>query len=65
MITPHLDILKRHNDGSFMWIESVVDIDAARRRLKVLADANPGEYFVFDQRLQQIVATTAQPRPVE
>lgn len=65
MATPHLDILKRQNDGSFIWIESVADIESARSRLNVLAGANPGEYFVFDQRQQQIVATTPPGRAVE
>ena len=59
-VTPHLDILKRHSDGSFIWIETVADIQSARDRLRHLAGLQPGEYFVFDQRLQQIVATTAQ-----
>jgi len=63
--TPHLDILKRQSDGSFIWIETVADIDSARHRLNVLAGANPGEYFVFDQRQQQIVATTGRRTIVE
>ena len=65
MATPHLDILKRQSDGSFIWIETVADIESARHRLNVLVGVNPGEYFVFDQRQQQIVATTAQRRTVE
>lgn len=64
MVTPHLDILKRQSDGSFIWIETVADIESARNRLRHLAGTSPGEYFVFDQKLQQIVATTAQPRMV-
>ena len=58
MRTPHLDIMKRQLDGSFIWIETVLDLESARNRLKMLAAAKPGEYFVFDHKQQQIVATT-------
>ena len=60
MATPHLDILRRQSDGSFTWIETVADLESARERLRDLALADPAEYFVFDQKLQQIVATTAE-----
>lgn len=50
------DILKRHDDGSFIWIEAADDIQAARARLNELSASSPGEYFVFDQKTQQIVA---------
>lgn len=56
MRAPHLDILKRQRDGSFLWIEAASEIDIAERRITQLALAEPGEYFVFDQRTQQIVA---------
>jgi hypothetical protein len=59
MRAPHLDILKRQNDGSFIWIESASDMQEAEQRLSLLASTNPGEYFVFDQRSQQIVAKIA------
>ncbi len=62
MRAPHLDILKRQRDGSFVWIEAVSEMDVAERRITQLASAEPAEYFVFDQRTQQIVAkTTRQP----
>jgi len=56
MRTPHLDILKRQNDGSFLWIEAAANLNAAEERLSELAGAEPGEYFVFDQTSQEIVA---------
>jgi hypothetical protein len=59
MRTPHLDILRRQSDGSFMWIEAANDMRVAEERLSELADEEPGEYFVFDQRSQQIVAKIA------
>jgi hypothetical protein len=59
MRAPHLDILKRLKDGSFVWIEAVSDLRVAEERIAYLAGADPGEYFVFDQRSQEIVAKVA------
>ncbi len=36
------DILKRHPDGMFIWIETKGDLQAARERLKQLAARSPG-----------------------
>jgi len=45
-----------------VWIEAVSEMDVAERRITQLASAEPAEYFVFDQRTQQIVAKiTRQP----
>jgi hypothetical protein len=59
MRAPHLDILKRQKDGSFVWIEAASDVNVAEQRLSQLVSISPGEYFVFDQRTQQIVARIA------
>jgi hypothetical protein len=59
MLTPHLDILKRTRDGNFVWIEAKSDIQVAEERIAQLASSEPGEYFVFDQRTQEIVAKIA------
>ena len=53
--TPY-DILKRHADGSFIWVEAASELAHAKDRLQQLYTAMPGEYFVFDQKSQQIVA---------
>jgi hypothetical protein len=59
MRAPHLDILKRQKDGSFVWIEAVSEIGVAEKRISDLVSSEAGEYFVFDQRTQQIVAKIA------
>ena len=59
MRAPHLDILRRQSDGGFMWIEAARDVMAAEERISQLAEREPGEYFVFDQRSQQIIAKIA------
>lgn len=61
MRAPHLDILKRQRDGSFLWIEAASDLRAAEQRILRLAEVDAGEYFVFDQKSQQIVAKIAKP----
>jgi hypothetical protein len=50
------DILKRHEDGSFIWLEAAPDLQTAQARLRELCARVPGDYFVFDQKSQQIVA---------
>jgi hypothetical protein len=56
MRTDPFDLLKRHEDGSFIWLETARDIEIARVRLQELCAQTPGNYFVFDQKSQQIVA---------
>lgn len=56
--TDHLDILVRQNDGDYIWLEAANDLEAAKARLQELSANNPGEYFIFDQRTQQVVANT-------
>jgi hypothetical protein len=51
-----LDIFRKDVRGNPVWIDTVDDLDDARYRLNRLAEALPGEYFVFDQRTHRIVA---------
>ena len=60
--TPY-DILRRHNDGSLIWVEAACELSHAKDRLQQLNTANPGDYFVFDQKSQQIVARIASSLP--
>ena len=50
------DILQRIGDLNFLWIEAVGDLRAAKARIVELQGRKPGEYVVFDQRTQRIVA---------
>ena len=56
MQSSQFDILKRHSDGSFIWLEAAGNLDTAQARLQELSGRTPGHYFVFDQKSQQIVA---------
>jgi len=57
MSTPTLDIFRKDIRGNPVWIDSVEDLETARQRLSQLASALPGDYFVFDQRTNRIVAS--------
>ena len=59
MRAPHLDILKKQQDGGFVWIEATTDVQLAEERIAELAEKEQGEYFIFDQKTQQIVAKVA------
>lgn len=59
------DILRRDRDGSFIWLEAAAELAHARDRLQQLYAATAGEYFVFDQKSQQIVARISSGLPPE
>lgn len=50
------DILQKIDDVNFLWIEVVGDLRTALARIEELQARTPGEYVVFDQRTQQVVA---------
>ena len=50
------DILKKLSDGGIVWIEAVKDLESARERIKLFATFKPGEYIVFCQDTQSVVA---------
>jgi hypothetical protein len=53
------DILKKLRDGSFFWLEAARDIESAKARMGELGARSPGEYVLFDQTAQRIVAVLA------
>ena len=56
MAIPSLDIFRRDVQRSPVWIDSVEDLRTAQIRLSQLVLEFPGEYFLFDQRTNRIVA---------
>jgi hypothetical protein len=50
------DILKKLPDGGIVWIESAKSAESARERIKLLVDYKPGEYVVFCEETQSIIA---------
>ena len=55
-----LDIFTKDTEGNPVWLDCVTELQTARSRLNQLASSTPGEYFVFDQRTQQIAASLVQ-----
>ena len=50
------DILRKLPDGGIVWIESAKDLDSAQERVKVFAANKPGDYVIFCQATQALVA---------
>jgi hypothetical protein len=57
MRLPMFNLFRADADGNPVWLEAVADLKTARCRLVELASANPGEYFMFDLRSEQIVVS--------
>jgi hypothetical protein len=50
------DILKKLPDGGIVWLEAAKDLETARERIKLFATYKPGEYVVFCQETQSVIA---------
>ena len=50
------DILKKIDVVNFAWVEAVRDLQTAEARIQELQARSPGEYVVFSQHTQEIVA---------
>lgn len=59
MLSTPFDILKRQKDGSYIWLEAARDLQKAMARMQQLCATVPGEYFVFDQKVQKVIAEVA------
>jgi len=58
---PSFDILKKIDLVNFQWVELVRDLQTAEARIQELQARSPGEYVIFSQRTQQIVARLKSP----
>jgi hypothetical protein len=59
MPIPTFDLFKRDSSGRLVWLGVANDLKAAACRLKELASSAPGEYLVFSQQTQNMVALEA------
>ena len=62
MLCAAYDILRKDATG-MVWVEAVHDLEAAKSRVKELADGSQKEYVIFDQRTRKIVANGSSPKP--
>jgi hypothetical protein len=51
-------------EGGATWLEAATTPANARQRMEEIASKSPGEYFVFSQATQSIVARTDTRKPV-
>jgi hypothetical protein len=56
-LEPFFDILKKMDVLNFEWVEVVRGLQTAEARIQELQARSPGEYVIFSQRTQQIVAS--------
>ena len=50
------DILKKLPDGGIVWIESAKDLESAQARIELLATYKAGDYVIFCQETQAVIA---------
>ena len=50
------DIFLRQPDGHPIWVKAVETLDEARRQIVALAEAVPGDYFIFNAMSGQVIA---------
>lgn len=53
------DILEKTDEVNFRWLESTQDLQSAKSRIEEREALSPGEYVVFDRRIQQIVVKSS------
>ena len=51
-----VDVMRKQDDGSLIWVEAVQNVEIAKNRIDNFGKTAPGEYIIFDQSTQQIVA---------
>jgi hypothetical protein len=56
MYTDFFDVMRKRDDGTLIWVEAVNNVETAKKRIANLRSTAPGEYAIFDQSRQQIVA---------
>jgi hypothetical protein len=55
------DIFRKSSDTRMVWIASSTDFEATNERIKLIAAKEPGEYIVFCQAAQELVAVATRP----
>jgi hypothetical protein len=51
-----VDVMRKQDDGSLIWVGAVQNVEIAKHRIDNFCKTAPGEYVIFDQSTQQIVA---------
>jgi hypothetical protein len=46
---PEYDIFRVHSDGTTLWLEPAMTLDAAKARIQLLGATQTGDYLIFNQ----------------
>lgn len=57
MRLPIFNLFAEDAPGRPVWLGAVPDLEIARLRLTQLASVSPGEYFIFDLAIKQVVGS--------
>jgi hypothetical protein len=57
MSLPVYNLFTEDARGNPVWLDALADLESARKRLLKLASVDPGDYFIFDLRSQQVVTS--------
>jgi hypothetical protein len=57
MRLPMFNLFAEDAHGKPVWLGAVADLNTAHLRLMQLASVNPGEYFILDLCIKQIVGS--------
>ena len=49
------DIFRKRFDDSFVWVETVDDLQQASRRLNGLFSSEPADYRIWDSSVQKFI----------
>lgn len=61
MDRPVFDIFKKTSKNDAVWVESVVSLHEAKKRLIALAASAPGSYLIFDTTEDRFVELPENP----
>jgi hypothetical protein len=54
---PMYNLFTEDARGNPVWLDALADLESAHKKLLKLASVDPGDYFIFDLRTQQVVAS--------
>jgi hypothetical protein len=55
-LSAKFDIFLRQSDGHPIWVKAVETLDEAKRQIATLAEAVPGDYFIFNAMSGRVIA---------
>jgi hypothetical protein len=57
MSLPAYNLFREDTLGNPVWLDAAADFEVAHTQLLKLASVDPGDYFIFDLRTQQVLTS--------